>query len=215
MNVYDKKKGFGYKKMKYYAVKNGLNPGIYLDWETCKKQINGFSNAIYKKFNTLEEAKLFMESNKTESKTESFIEDNMPLNYAFIDGSFNQKTNTYGYGGFLMSKGNKHILKGNGNDKEMASMRNVAGEIMGAVASIEKALELGIDNLVIYYDYEGIKSWAEGIWKTNKSYTKEYSKFVESVRSKIDIKFIHVKAHTGIEGNEEADFLAKQSVGLV
>lgn len=201
--------------MKYYAVKNGLNPGIYLDWETCKKQINGFSNAIYKKFNTLEEAKLFMENNITKSKTESFTRYNMPLNYAFIDGSFNQKTNTYGYGGFLMSKGNKYILKGNGNDKEMASMRNVAGEIMGAIASIKKALDLGIDNLVIYYDYEGIKSWAEGTWKTNKVHTKEYSKFVESVRNKIDIKFIHVKAHTGIEGNEEADFLAKQSVGLV
>lgn len=75
--------------MKYYAVKNGLNLGIYLDWEACKKQINGFSNAIYKKFNTLEEAKLFMESNITKSETESFTEDNMPLNYAFIDGSFN------------------------------------------------------------------------------------------------------------------------------
>lgn len=201
--------------MKYYAVKNGLNPGIYSDWETCKKQINGFSNAIYKKFNTLEEAKLFMENDMSKSKAESFIEDNMPLNYAFIDGSFNQKTNTYGYGGFLVSKGNKYILKGSGNDKEMASMRNVAGEIMGATASIKKALDLGIDNLVIYYDYEGIKSWAEGIWKTNKIYTKEYTKFIESVRDKIDVKFVHVKAHTGIEGNEEADFLAKQSVGLV
>lgn len=114
-----------------------------------------------------------------------------------------------------MSKGNKYILKGNGNDKEMASMRNVAGEIMGAIASIEKALELGIDNIVIYYDYEGIKSWADSIWKTNKNYTKEYAKFIESIRDKIDIKFIHVKAHTGIEGNEEADSLAKQSVGLV
>lgn len=151
----------------------------------------------------------------SKSKAESFIEDNMPLNYAFIDGSFNQKTNTYGYGGFLVSKGNKYILKGSGNDKEMASMRNVAGEIMGATASIKKALDLGIDNLVIYYDYEGIKSWAEGIWKTNKIYTKEYTKFIESVRDKIDVKFVHVKAHTGIEGNEEADFLAKQSVGLV
>lgn len=149
--------------MKYYAVKNGLNPGIYLDWETCKKQVNGFGNAIYKKFNTLEEANLFMESDMIKSKTESFIEDNMPLNYAFIDGSFNQKTNTYGYGGFLVSKGNKYILKGSDDDKEMASMRNVAGEIMGATASIKKALDLGIDNLVIYYDYEGIKSWAEGI----------------------------------------------------
>ena len=36
--------------MKYYAVHKGKKPGIYNTWEDCKKQIDGFSGPIYKKF---------------------------------------------------------------------------------------------------------------------------------------------------------------------
>ena len=43
-------------KKKYYAVKRGKTPGIYLTWEDCRSQISGFSGAVYKGFETLEEA---------------------------------------------------------------------------------------------------------------------------------------------------------------
>ena len=92
--------------------------------------------------------------------------------------------------------------------------RNVAGEILGATQAIEKALELGLSTLTIYYDYEGIKHWAEGTWKRNKEGTIHYHEFVSSVKDKIDLQFVHVKAHTGIPGNEEADTLAKEAVGI-
>ena len=45
--------------MKYYAVKNGRNPGIYMTWDDCKKQVDGYSKAEFKSFKTLEEAKKF------------------------------------------------------------------------------------------------------------------------------------------------------------
>ena len=37
-------------KKKYYAVKRGKTPGIYLTWEDCRSQISGFSGAVYKGF---------------------------------------------------------------------------------------------------------------------------------------------------------------------
>ena len=46
--------------MKYYAVKNGRNPGIYQTWDECKEQVHGFEDALYKSFQTLEEANKFM-----------------------------------------------------------------------------------------------------------------------------------------------------------
>lgn len=53
--------------------------------------------------------------------------------YAYVDGSYNQNTSTYGYGGYLVDEqGNGHLLQGSGCDPEMASMRNVSGEILGA-----------------------------------------------------------------------------------
>ena len=46
--------------MSFYAVKKGIEPGIYPSWEECAKQIEGFSGAEYKKFKTEAEATDYM-----------------------------------------------------------------------------------------------------------------------------------------------------------
>ena len=50
------------KKKNYYAVKNGRKPGIYTTWADCQQEIIGFSGAVYKGFETLEEAQEFMKN---------------------------------------------------------------------------------------------------------------------------------------------------------
>jgi ribonuclease HI len=42
---------------KWYVVWKGLEPGIYDTWVECKRQIDGFENALYKSFESSEEAK--------------------------------------------------------------------------------------------------------------------------------------------------------------
>ena len=37
-------------KQKYYVVWKGKTPGVYGTWEDCKKQIGGFTDAVYKSF---------------------------------------------------------------------------------------------------------------------------------------------------------------------
>ena len=44
------------KKKKYYVVWNGLNPGIYHSWDDCQAQIKGVKGAVYKSFDSQEEA---------------------------------------------------------------------------------------------------------------------------------------------------------------
>ena len=44
----------------FYAVKKGHRPEIYNSWDDCQKQIVGFSGAEFKKFKTMEEARVFI-----------------------------------------------------------------------------------------------------------------------------------------------------------
>lgn len=46
--------------MKYYAVRVGKEPGIYTDWSEVQPLVSGFKDAIYKSFNTLEDAEDFI-----------------------------------------------------------------------------------------------------------------------------------------------------------
>lgn len=137
-------------------------------------------------------------------------------NYAFIDGSFNPKTKVYGCGGFLIDHlGKKHIIQVNGNNKNMAKMRNVAGEILGAIRVVGLAKDLGMKKLTIFYDYEGIAAWPLGRWKCKKTETRNYAMFIwQAMNLGLKIYFTHVKGHSGITENEEADQLAKLAVGL-
>lgn len=132
--------------------------------------------------------------------------------YSYVDGTY--KNGVYGYGGFIVDKnGERHILQGHGSDDDYVGMRNVAGEIKGAMAAIKYAIEHNFDSLLIYYDYNGIEYWATGKWQANKKGTMEYKDYVSKCPVKLSFK--HVKGHSGIAGNELADRLAKEAIGLV
>ena len=44
----------------YYTVFKGYNPGIYSSWDDCKKNVNGFKGAIFKKFKEYADAQEFL-----------------------------------------------------------------------------------------------------------------------------------------------------------
>jgi ribonuclease HI len=133
--------------------------------------------------------------------------------YAYVDGSYNKNTRTYGYGVYFVDEtGKADKFCGNGNDPGLAAMRNVAGEISGAMAAVERARLLKIRKLTIYYDYTGIEYWVTGRWKANKTGTIVYRDYMKTCG--IKLQFVKVKGHSGNEGNEIADQLAKQAVGI-
>jgi ribonuclease HI len=196
---------------KYYSVRAGKNPGIYSTWDECRAQVIGYAGAEYKKFSSREEAENYMSGliPSVEKDLESLKEREASV---YVDGSFDLGSGSYSYGAVILTKDGKYSLSGREHDPEMAQMRNVSGELKGAVTAMEWALENDIDTIYIHYDYTGIERWAKGDWKTNKDGTRAYKEYYESIKDKLKVEFVKVKAHSGNKYNEEADKLAKEAI---
>lgn len=219
---------------KYYAVKSGLTRGIYLTWEDCKKNVEGFEGAVYKSFASVEEAAAFLEDTSdmsagteepvdmsigTEAEISSAMEDDIPKvapgqAVAYVDGSYNVATKEYACGVVLFHDGKTEQFSKRFADPERAEMRNVAGEIEGSMCAMNYCLEHDIRELTIYYDYAGVEHWCTGAWKANKEGTRAYRDYYEKVSQRVRIHFVKVKGHSGDKYNDMADKLAKQAIGL-
>lgn len=194
---------------KIYAVKNGRVPGIYLNWEECKVQVDGYSGAIYKSFSNTDDALEYIGAVKNKEAPECEVK-------AYVDGSYDVRTGDYSYGMCILID-DEHAEQYScrfSHDNEASSMRNVAGEIEGAKAAMRYALAHKYNSLAIYYDYEGIERWCIGEWKCNKKATQEYKAFYDEAAQFVNIHFIKVKGHSGDKYNEIADKLAKVALGL-
>ncbi len=191
--------------MKYYAVRIGRNPGIYHTWDDCKRETMGFKGASFKKFSTREDAEAFI-NEVEEEKKESAEKDELVV---YVDGSYRNKDKSHSYGVYMFNDEEEYTYsKRFFKDSEM---RNVSGEIKGAMRAMEEAVKLGKKKIYLHYDYEGIRSWALGFWKTNKEGTIYYKNFYDSIKDKLEVKFIKVEAHSGVKYNELVDQLAKEA----
>ena len=219
-------------KKKIYAVRKGRTPGLYLTWDDCKAQVDGFGGAEYKSFADASDAagylglsgtdadKALLKAGITHDTAPLSSADNFPEGVrAYVDGSYDASTGRFSCGvvmirtnadGSIKTRELSHAF----DDAEAAKQRNVAGEIMGAKTAIDFCLRQGIPEVEIYHDYEGVGKWADGLWKANNPLTQGYRGYVAKARERMKITFIKVAAHTGNKYNELADSLAKQALGI-
>lgn len=195
-------------KKKFYAVLGGREGDcIYTSWEQCKRQVIGVKGVSYKGFATRPEAQAFLAGGAPPAAPPP--ED---LAVAYVDGSYYK--GEFSCGAVLFYQGTQTEFSQKFNDKALAEMHNVAGEIMGALTVIGHCIEKGIPALEIHHDYEGVAKWAQGQWKANKPGTIAYAAACQKAREKLDLRFVKVKGHSGDRYNDMADRLAKAALGL-
>lgn len=162
-----------------------------------------------------EKAELFPAQDGSLTATEELFQSTKTDCIAYVDGSFEKDSGVYGYGVvFIEKNGNIEEYFDSGREESYKSMRNVSGEILGALKAASLAVEKGYSSIAIFHDYQGIASWAKGEWKCNKEKTIEYREKMLSYQKQIKITFHKVLAHSGDYFNERADLLAKQAVGI-
>lgn len=193
---------------KWYAVARGLKPGVYQSWAETKEQVYGTKGAVYKSFSTEEEAEAFVYNNR-----------DFPLGvpgevYAWVDGS-NLEDGSRFSGSVSVEVDGKEIWShydSSSNDQE--DLRNILGEITGALMAIQYMKDNGLDRIHICHDYVGVGSWPNG-YDSKSELGKRYKKYVNELRAQgYDIRFIKVKGHDGLLFNERADWLAREALSL-
>ena len=200
---------------KYYAVKVGVETGVYNSWDECEKQVSGYPNAIFKRFNNRKDAEAFVSGELRFGYVENEPQVDKNLDgyvKAYVDGSYDVDTGCYSAGVVILLDDEVVKLNEKYDDEEGSKLRNVAGELKGAELAIEHCKDLGIKKLVIYHDYAGIGTWGNGEWQSNNSVTSRYAYYIVESRKIMDIEFQKVKGHSGDKYNDMADYLAGKAL---
>jgi ribonuclease HI len=228
-------KKFNKPKNIYYVVHKGEKPGIYSTWNECKKNVDNFEGAIFKKFENEKEAIQFLQSGfgnykkkekvdlpEKKSISETLDKDSI---YIYTDGSCIKMKNKIviaGYGIYIPSK-NISIALPLLNQK----ITNNRAELSAIIESINYLNDEEINNNIIKivtdsqysmylfhgtgerYEKNGYKQDGKGVPNI------DLIKKLLEIKRKYNIDLIKVRAHTGKKdvhslNNEIADKLANE-----
>ena len=222
----------------FYVVHKGRKPGIYNNWNECKKQVDKFEGAIFKKFEKKEDAQLFLkegfgnkkpkiitrrenDDKKNEQKIidETFDEDSM---FIYTDGSLIRgKIVLAGYGIHIPEK-NINISKSLENQK----ITNNRAELTAIIESIDyldkndlkRKICIFTDSQYSMYLFTGTGERYEKDNFKNKGVDVPNIDLIQKllfIKRKYNIVLLKVRSHTNKNdkhslGNQIADKLANE-----
>jgi ribonuclease HI len=218
-----------------YAVKRGFHTGIFCTWDECKKEIENFEDAIYKRVLTYDEAYAFLNSNTVFSynnnndvdsvKSNARTNDDMAIEeyvknslkngrlLAFVDGSYDIVRKWYGSGALIIAPTFEIIeITYSANYEQFLKSRNIAGEVFAALIALKWAKDNRFDKISILYDYLGVCNWIDEKWRTEVPVSIKYVKTYQEKYNDLDLNFYKIKAHSNNKYNDIADQLAKMSL---
>lgn len=194
---------------KWYAVRKGFQPGIYMTWADCEKQVKGYSGAEYKSFPSEPQARAYMNSDEQDMSSTVMEEGDLfteGVLMAYTDSSFTSGNPPKSGYGICFVRDGKEVAHVYGPCDADAALRNVGGELMAATKAIEIAEKLMEPELIICHDFKNIQMWGDGLWKCNTKETAAFRDMVEAARKDgLAIEFGWVRGHTGNQYNELAD----------
>lgn len=206
---------------KVYAIKEGFDFNknervenlIVNTWAECLTYVKGVKGAKYKSFESLQEAKSYLNDTKKllEKGRDEYPKD---LMHIYVDGSYSIQNCEYSYG-LVAVKDDVILHVDYGKDKEKDTIRQIAGELEAAIKAVEYALERNEKKIVLFHDYEGIFHHATGSWSRNDDLSKKYyEKINELFKKGIEVIFVHVKSHENDLLNELVDEKCKEVLGI-
>ena len=151
------------KKQKYYVVWKGVSPGVYTSWTDCQLQIKGYDGALYKSFDTKEEAEHAFASpahhyigpQNSKSKTQNSIKslpENFDMNCVAVDAACSGNPGPMEYRGVYLLTGQQIFHFG-----PIYGTNNI-GEFLAIVHALALMKQKGI-RMTIYSDSRNALAW--------------------------------------------------------
>lgn len=154
---------FHMAKKRFYVVWNGLTPGIYKSWDECQEQIKGVKQALYKSFDSIEEAERAYSSspheyighgNKEKARASSGLPAEIIKNALAVDAACSGNPGMMEYRGVYIGTGEEIFHFG-----PMFGTNNI-GEFLAIVHGLALLKQRGID-LPIYSDSRNALLWVK------------------------------------------------------
>jgi ribonuclease HI len=222
---------------KFYVVWAGRQTGVFTDWPTAHRSVDGFPGAKFKSFPTRAEADDALRagspprvstrsaaSKATKAATNEALTNNVPAISSglqiYCDGACEPNPGNAGSGVVLYRDGKLAELwyglynpNGTNNTAELNAL-------LSALLMVEKAGEHAQILCDSVYAINCVSKWAVGWerrgWRKADGEIKNLGiiQAAYAVYSKIEsqVELIHVRGHVGTEGNELADRMAMHAV---
>lgn len=215
---------------KFYVVWAGRETGIFTDWATCKKNVDGFNGARYKSFLTREEAEAAFGNAKPTAgtgsraatgakiKTYNAAEVNaLPEQVKiFTDGGCEPNPGEAGSGVAVYCDNRLTELwyglynpMGTNNTAELNALHQGLLLAKDEIAKGKTAAVFSDSQYAIQCIVQWAKGWEKAGWKKktgeikNLELIKEIYALHQTLQDKVQV--LHVNGHVGVQGNELAD----------
>ena len=146
------------KKQKYYVVWKGVSPGVYTSWTDCQLQIKGYDGALFKSFETKEEAEHAFASPAHyyvgAQNSPKSLPENFDMNCVAVDAACSGNPGPMEYRGVYLLTGQEIFHFG-----PVHGTNNI-GEFLAIVHALALMKQKGIC-MTIYSDSRNALSWVK------------------------------------------------------
>ena len=140
------------RRRNYYAVRVGKEAGIYSTWSQFQDSIRGVPNAVYKGFDTFEEAKEYLSDGEGGDALVAYT------------AGVHDRDGRYGWGVAIVQpradESRARGFCGQGNASEHEDLGRAAGEAEAVLLAMQYALDHGCADLILEYTLPQIREWA-------------------------------------------------------
>jgi ribonuclease HI len=222
---------------KFYVVWTGRQSGVFTDWPTAQRSVDGFAGAKYKSFPTRAEAEEAFRAGSPPrtaarsatpkqtkpAQSDAFANDSVVSLQIYCDGACEPNPGNAGSGVVVYRDGAVVELwyglynpLGTNNTAELNAL-------LSALLMAEKAINTGEDAEILAdstYALNCVSKWAAGWekkgWRKADGEIKNLpiiqAAYAVYSNIKDNLRLTHVRGHVGTEGNELADRMAMHAV---